>query len=377
MKILHLVTRRQLRGAEVFAAQLADGLVRRGCPSVVLGLYPPGDPPLEPSEAEAEDLGPEPSGGPLSWRLVRTLADRITEHRPDVVQANGSDTLKYSVLARRICRGPQPALVYRNISVASRWLRGPLHRAWNRWLVRRVDRVAAVSEDARRDFIATYGYPWERIVTLPIGVRIPGEPGREEARRILEELTGLPTEVPCVIHVGSFTPEKNHAGLLAAFREVHRSVPEARLVLVGDGPLRSETLAAAEGLRASGSVHWLGARRDAADLLAGAELLALPSRIEGLPGVVLEAAARAVPSVATRVGSLAEAVVHGETGLLVPPDDDEAFARALGALLNDPARRRRLGDAARSHVQEHYDLDRVVDAFLDFYRGLVEDDRTH
>ncbi|MFP3938687.1 MAG: glycosyltransferase family 4 protein [Thermoanaerobaculia bacterium] len=400
-----MVTRRQLRGAEVFAGQLAGGLAARGHAVVLAALYAPGEPPLEPEGVEITDLGAHRSRG-LSPGLLGSTAAFLRAWRPDVVQANGSDTLKYLVLARRLVRDRTP-LVYRNISLASAWLRGPVHRTWNRWLAGQAAAVAAVSAASARDFGEVHRLPPERIETIPIGTPVPERLDREGGRRrleaVLDELrSDVKAEVraalnrdpavepprtsagpgsgsreagslrgPVLLHAGSFTPEKDHATLLRAFARVAERHREARLVLAGDGPLRREIEALAGSLGLNGRVLFLGARRNLSAWMAGADLLVLPSRIEGVPGVVLEAAARGLPVVATAVGSVPDAVVDGTTGLLVPPGDPEALAGALEQLLADGELRSRMGAAGREHVRHCFALDRIVERFEKLYRRLA------
>jgi L-malate glycosyltransferase len=375
LRLLQLVTRRQLRGAEVFAAQLSEGLAALGCEVVLAGLYAPGEPPLAAAGVELLDLGGRPRRG-FSPRLVRRLRRLVAARRPDLVQANGSDTLKYAVLALRGAR-PRPPLVYRSISIQSLWLRGALHRRWNRWLLHEVDCVAAVSRGAADDLVATHGLAPGRVTVLPLGTPAGPAPNPAAARARLAAAAGLDPTGPLLVHVGSFTPEKDHALLLAAFREVRRRLPAARLVLLGDGPLRPEVeRRAAAGWSAGDSggaepaVRFLGARPDAAELAGGADLLVLSSRIEGTPGVVLEAAARGVPAVATAVGGLPEVVEHGRTGLLTAPGDAAELAGALLELLAAPERRRAMGRSARERVLERHDLGLVTRSFLELYRRL-------
>ena len=129
MRLLQLVTRRQHRGAEVFAAQLSDGLARRGHDVTLVGLYPAPVHPVTPVAARSHDLGGR-SDRPLSYDLVVKLNELIDRLNPDVVQANGSSTLKYASLAKTVSRGRWP-LVYRNIGIASDWLRCPGHQWWS------------------------------------------------------------------------------------------------------------------------------------------------------------------------------------------------------------------------------------------------------
>lgn len=375
LSVLQLVTRRQLRGAEVFAARLSERLVKAGLEVHLAGLYPLGDPPLEADGVPCLDLWPRRARG-VDPRLVIRLAREIHRLDPNVLQANGSDTLKYAVLARLVC-GRRPRLVYRNISVLSHWLPTPLHRAWVLHLLRSVDRVVAVSERSRRDLVEHLGLDPGAVTVIPRAVEtrtVETEGGldRGEARRRLEEITGTCGEGPLILHVGSFTAEKNHPGLLRVFREIHARYPEARLICLGDGPLRPQVKAWAEQLGVADRVSLPGSRPDAPELLAGADLLVLFSFVEGLPGVVLEAGARGVPVVASDVGGTGEVIEGGVTGLLVAAGDEAACTRAILRLLEEPELARLLGARLRREVEERYALEAVTRRYLDLYRSLLQ-----
>jgi glycosyltransferase involved in cell wall biosynthesis len=373
MRILQIVTARQRRGAEVFATQLSDALAARGHEVTVLGLYPAAGPSLDPERAAWEDLRPG-RVGKLNPARVADLIRYLRRVQPELVQANGADTLKYSSIAKRLGELRAP-LVYRNISIASQWLRGRAHRAWGRWLAGALDHVSSVSEASGADFGRTYGVPaWRRSVTHR-GILIPVGVDAEAARRELTRRAGIPPGAQLLVHVGNYSEEKNHLWLVGAFRGILTAAPEAHLVLIGDGVLRPEVEARIAQLELDHSVHVLGVQPDAAQLVAGADVFVLPSRIEGIPGVVLEAAAQAVPAVATDVGGMREAVRDGETGLLVARGDEGGFVAAVLALLADPARRCSMGAAARSLVQARFSMDVTAAAFEDLYARLVRERR--
>ncbi len=250
---------------------------------------------------------------PLDLGLARRLARYLQEVQPTLVQANGSDTLKYGVLARWWSGGTWP-LVYRNISVMSRWLRLPLQRLWVAGLLHQADHVAAVSRRSRQDLMDTFWLSEDRVTAIPIGTEVEPIYPTGAARAHLAALGNAAPDAPLLLHVGSYAPEKNHAWMLRAFERIRRHVPEAHLFLAGDGPLRPEVEAQIRRDGLAEAVHMLGSRDDVPRLMAGADLLLLPSRIEGIPGVILEAAAQGIPTVATDVGSIGEAVRDGATG---------------------------------------------------------------
>ena len=371
LKILQIITQAEYRGAEVFAGQLADGLEQRGHEVWLAAIYrlPAGPVSLLKLRPDRQvEIGAKVRGRiepSALWRLRRLLNDV----RPDVVQANAFHSLKYAVLLKYLGRTDWQ-LVYRNVSVASDWVGRRWKRAWGRWLFRHVDRVTSVSDATAKDLSEIYNVPPSQVCTVRRGVSVPPLGVGKDVRRYLRELIQSNEEDPVILHLAGFTPEKNHRGLLCAFRSVQERFPSAHLVLCGDGPLRQTIQREASGDGSTRHIHFLGARDDAADLLAGSDLMVLASRIEGIPGVILEAGARGIPSVSTAVGAIPDVVTHGISGLLVPMDDMPGLANAMCRLLGDPEVSREMGHAARQYVLEHHDLNRCVEQFDELYDEL-------
>ena len=169
-----------------------------------------------------------------------------------------------------------------------------------------------------------------------------------------------------LVTVGRLQAPKDAITLVRALAAVHGSPFET--VVVGDGPDRPAVEEEVRRLGLERAVELVGERDDVPELLATADLFVLSSRSEGLPLSILEAMAAGLPVVASRVGGIPEVVVDGETGLLVPPGDPQRLADAVERLLADPSLRRRLGEAGRRRVAEHFDLASVQRAHLDLYR---------
>lgn len=372
MKILQLITSKQLRGAEIVAAQLSAELTVRGHDVTLAALYQT-DSAADELPAASTVRRAELQGrriGRIECRPFAGLLRLMNDTRPDVIQANGFHALKYAALARRLAPG-RSALVYRNISIAGRWVTSPIQRWWGRWLLSTVDRVLSVSDSSARDFVETYQFPEDKLFTVKRGIDIPSQLHRQRHRADLCGLIGCPPEAPLLLHVGSFTEEKNHSGLLAAFARIQNRFAAAQLVLVGDGPLREELQRRVDHGPLKGCVHFLGYRSDARDLLAGGDLLLLTSRVEGIPGVVLEAAARRVPSVATDVGGVSEAIDDRRSGRLAAAGDMDGLADAACDLLRDEALRLRMGNAAYNDVVTEHAMSQMVDRFEQHYHELT------
>jgi glycosyltransferase involved in cell wall biosynthesis len=348
--------------------------VRRGHSVTQAALYrpSPGSAPLAFAAGERIELQGKVKGR-LEIGVLKNLLILLRRMRPDIVQANGFHALKYASLCKQISRG-RWELIYRNISLASGWVQSRPQRIWGTWLCRQVHFVASVSAESAADFGRTYAVPNERLVVVRRGVDIPSDSLRDEQHRRLCALAGCGPDTQFVGHIGGFTEEKNHHGLIEAFRRLRQIAPMARLVLLGQGDMFAQIQ---DQVRTSGlddSVRLLGYRADARELSAAFDVLLLPSRIEGIPGVVLEAAARRVPSVCTTVGGVAEAVIDGQTGLLVTAGDMRALADAAGRFLSDESFRRRAGEAAYIFVREHYSMDRAVGEFEQLYRSALNDE---
>jgi glycosyltransferase involved in cell wall biosynthesis len=170
--------------------------------------------------------------------------------------------------------------------------------------------------------------------------------------------------------VGRLVPEKGVDVFLQAAALVLAVVPQARFLVVGDGPVRADLERQAAGLGIADRVTFTGFRADAPQVIAGLDLLAVPSRSDGSPLVVCEAMAAGVPVVASRVGGLPDLVADGRTGLLVGPGRSEELARALVSLLLDPTAADELGTRSRevAATRTHAHL---VDRMEGIYRRLA------
>ena len=143
------------------------------------------------------------------------------------------------------------------------------------------------------------------------------------------------------------------------------------MVIVGDGPERADLERMAQELGIFKRVHFLGYRQDIPEILSALHVVAVPSRQAGFELILAEAMASGVVVVASRVGPIPEVIADGETGILVPPQDHEAFADAIIKLLGQPDRRKRMGEAGRARVRERFSIQRMVSETEALYERLV------
>lgn len=373
VRVLQLVQKPQRRGAEMFAAQLSASLRTTGQAVVRTAyLYPNDNSGALPLlDGDVQIGGNETS--PTEWMLganplvVRRLRDVIDDFAPDIVQANGSRTVKYATLACVGRRGV--SVVYRNIGDPSEWVDDRRHRFfYSKVILPRIDGIVSVSEATLRGVRALNAKPIPT-TCIPRAIDVEAfQPTRSRAQ--VRGVLGADPDVPVVLYVGSLTFEKRPDRLARAFASIRRHVPEAQLWVAGDGPLED---ALSEQLRSSGDeahARSLGVREDIADLMGAADLLLLTSDTEGTPGVLLEAGAASLAVVATAVGGVSDCVDDGRTGTLVGREDEEGLARAAVALLHNPFARKQMGIEARFHVAKRFALATVTQDYLRFYETV-------
>ena len=368
MKILQLVTKRQYRGAEVFAANLSSELIGFGHEILFVGLYRNDSDILEVENARNFDLSESKSTG-FSIPLLKKLVHFIKQEQPDVVQCNGSDTLKYMVAASLfISKIP---IVYRNISVISEWVNGALKKRLYKSVFKRVDHVSSVGTESIKDLIATFNYPEAKTSVIRRG--IPLKNVVSDKSNSLKSSLGLPKEAKIAIHIGNFSPEKNHKFLLDIFTELKDSRPGIKLVCVGSGITYDSIQEEIEKRDLINTVFLLGFRKDIPELLANSEFFVLSSLVEGVPGVILEAATQGKPSISTNVGGVEEVLKDNETGFIVNDFDKNEFKRRIIELAENPELSNKLGKNAYDLVKEEFNPIKNARKFETLYLGLVKD----
>lgn len=325
MKILLLIQKPQLRGAEIFACQLGNHLAEAGHEVLLVSLLP--------GDAELPFTGKHVSlNRPLSKRLWdyagwKLLAEHIRAFRPDVVQANAGDTLKFAVFSKLVYRWKTP-LVFRNANKVSDFVNTTPKLLYNKFLVSNVQHTISVSELCRQDFSKTYSVAPARTTTVPIGIDC-----KPVNRCMPPDLASFFSSGNVLVHVAGFVPEKNHNGLIRIVHKLTQQGEDVKILLIGEGRLRPAIEQQVLALTLNERVKFAGHRSDVLSVMANARALVLPSLIEGLPAVILEAMYVKTPVVAYDVGGISEVVKSGETGWLVTRHDEEGFTGAVTRVL--------------------------------------------
>lgn len=363
MRVLHLHKLTGVSGSEGHLLVLLPALRALGIDARFLGLDVPGTD--APRFYEALDrLGvPYTSvrcGPDVSPRLARDVVRAVRAERPDLLHTHLVHGDVYGAIAAGALRLPYLSTRHND----DRYLLGPF-RYVDRAFARGARRLIAISDAVRR-FLEAAGHAPEKLVTIRYGLdELPAAPA--EVTPVDE---GIPAGAPLALAVGRLIAQKDHATLLRAFARVHAELPEARLAILGSGPLEGETRALVRELGLDDDVSLPG-RTNIRDWLERGDVFVHTSRWEGFGIVLLEAMLASLPVVATSVSAVPEIVADGETGILVAEGDVDGVAGALRELLADPERARRLGIAGRDRALREFSVARMADRTVEVYREVL------
>jgi glycosyltransferase involved in cell wall biosynthesis len=248
--------------------------------------------------------------------------------------------------------------------------RDPKKRPIERRLARYVDGVLALARGQIPYLVEDKGFDPAKIRVVPNGIDLARWIPAPRDPALVAEL-GIPEHAPVVGVLAMLRPEKDHATFLEAAKLVRKKLPEARFLLVGDGPEQAKLEALTEKLGLVGRVIFAGRRADVPKLLSVFDISVLSSvTVETLPMAFLEAMAMERPLVATRVGGVPEMIEEGRNGHVVAPRDPEALAAAILDVVSDPARARAMGRRSREVAEERFSMERMVrdtEAYLDSF----------
>jgi glycosyltransferase involved in cell wall biosynthesis len=239
-----------------------------------------------------------------------------------------------------------------------------------KWLHRNTRVLLGNSNAVVNDLVRESG-DHDKVGLIYNGIAIPPDV-KPEQRMASRDILGISSERLVIAIVANLISYKGHEDLLDGLALANKRLPKGwRLLVIGrDNGIGRALKEKVEYFGLTESVIWAGERPDAEELITAADIAVLTSREEGFSNSVIEAMARGIPVIATAVGGNLDAVVNGETGLLVPVRAPEAFADAVVALATDPALRLRLGEAGRRRTERLFSLDVCVKRYVNLYRGI-------
>jgi len=374
--VCYLVDAEYFGGAERYVARLATGLDRARFRTTVV-MRGPEHPRSGLGEwrRELEEAGVPVRVLPMDlpwrpWRAVpvwRAVADAV----PHVVHVNvpgPHDGQMGLLVPLSRMAGAGGVLVTEHLPmIKPTWKRGLMKRISYRW----VDRVATVCHANVPYLVGRQFVPEHKTVVIHNALGESYGVGVQSGLAELAARFGVPADTVVVLFVGNLFKHKGLHRIVRALAEV----PDRpwHLVVVGVGPERDPCVRRLERAGLSDRATFLGrlGADDVERVLAVADVLSLPSTQEGMPYVILEAMATGVPVVSTAVYGIPEMVVHGETGLLVDPQDDDGLRDALTTLIDQPEIRDGMGRAARRRFEDHFTLDRQLRAMESLYLDVA------
>ena len=325
----------------------------------VLVAHPEGE--LFRRASEGPDLFPLAPMNEIDLATAWKLSKLVRKWKPEIVHAHDPHAVTMAALGLSF-GAPEP----RPKIVASRRVDFHLQsHAFSQWKYRQVDGFIAASR-AIKDILVQDRIPAGRIAVVHDGIDVEKIENRPAVD--LHAEYWLPHGVPLVVNVGALVGHKGQKFLIDAMPLVLREVPDAHLIIFGEGDLRAPLERQVKNLSLTKRVLLPGFREDVLSLMKSADLFVMSSVTEGLGSAVLDAMAMGLAVVGTTAGGIPEAVVPNVTGELVAPADSKALAAAIVKLLKNPRLRREYGDAGRQHVAERFGVDKLVDGTLECYR---------
>jgi glycosyltransferase involved in cell wall biosynthesis len=353
VRVVHLNVSLHMGGAEKLLVEFARHADRRRFDLRFVSLGPRGN-----LADEIEACGwpvtalNEPEGM-RKWLIVR-LAWLLHGWKTDVLHTHNTKAIFYGAPAARLAR--VPAVVHTRHG--QRYQASHADNAVFRFLACLVDQVVCVSHDSAR-LSAAERIARRRLVTIWNGIDVA------------KFAYVGPTRGGPAVMVGRLSAEKDVGTLIQAAASIIQSEPDFRLVIAGDGDCLPELRQLAADLGLTKHVQFLGEVHDIPGLLARSSFLVLPSLTEGISLTLLEAMARGLPVVATRVGGNPEVVVDSETGYLVPPKQPDKLAERMLNLLRRPDQAQTMGLRARRRVEAHFQVSEMVAHYEELYDDIL------
>ena len=364
IKVLHIIPNFGTGGAERFVVDLLENTDRKKFDVAAVSLYGETGTILE-KEIRSKNLkvyyldkhrGLDLSMIPKLYRLIKHC-------RPDVVHSHRY-VLRYALWPSIFCHVPVRVHTFHSIAQKEvDWVGKLIHKiAFTFGGVVPVSISEEVADSVRLVYGAKLQSPviYNGIDTKRFACSNCKEEEQEGGEIIL-------------LHVGRFSPSKNHKLLIEAFSYALNQNPNLRLWLVGDGELRPSIEEMVQKLGLGDRIRFLGTRSDIPKLMACCDIFVLSSKWEGFGLVIAEAMAAGKPVVATSVGGVPELVENGLTGLLVPPDDANALAEALLLLAKDPELRQVMGQNGQKKAIDCFDISRTAREYEALYCKLLEE----
>lgn len=300
--------------------------------------------------------------------LLLKLIRRLKAYQPDVILLNGSRTLKYGALAK-LFLSRKTRLIYRVIDSPKFWNTGALTKLfYKKIVIPAIDASVGVSHASLQDMKSLYGFT-KKTTVIHRAVNFDhfkNVPDKTACRNLLN----LSTDEFVVLFLGNLTSQKRPDRFVEIIRLLKKRIPNIHGAMVGDGPLKKETLALINKYELDQTITLYGYQQAVGQYIGASDVLLLTSDTEGLPGIVPESGYFSVPAIASNVGGVNECIQNGTSGFVVEKEDIDGFAEKVYLLFSDQHLRSQLGAVAQKTAENNFNIKNVSGAYLKFFESL-------
>lgn len=375
LRVLFLDTRPIRRGAQVFVHELKSRFKEGGIAVKSIFLY---------KESNYEQLILDENDIVLPFNdnnifekfptvhpsIIIELAKEIKEFAPDIILCNGSRTLKYAAVVKRFYPSIKSKWIYRVIDSAVYWNRKSLTKIYYKnWVIPAMDAAIGVSQQSLDEMIKHYSFK-KQSVCIPRAVDIDYFANyipEVDARKN----TGISDDAFVLLFLGNFTKQKRPDRFIDIINSVKDSIPNVHGLMVGDGPLRSAVNDQISTSSLKNNITCVGYKKDVRPWIAMSDVLLLTSDSEGMPGVVLEAAAMKKITISTDVGGVREFINHEENGYVIENKNLHEFVKCIIHLNNNKELKLKISNLSFVKVSESYNLNYISSKYLKYLYNYI------
>lgn len=307
------------------------------------------------------------------FRLVKI----IRENRIDIIHSQGARTDFYTRIAARILKPKVRAVNTIAMPVEGydvHPLKKIIYTVFDRSSERYVDCFISISDSVKDALINKHKIPKHKIARVYNGIELNeyNSSDFEKTSMNIRKEYNLDKGEFLIGAIGRLVWQKGFEYLIEAAPRILKQMPQARFLIVGDGPLKKSLTEKSRELGAGDQVVFSGFRSDIKEILASVDILVMPSLLEGFPMVTLEGMAMAKPIIASDIDGIREQIDHNENGILVPPKEPDALAKAIIFLLKDRERARELGLSAQKKAEEKFSVEKMISETERVYKEILQ-----
>lgn len=383
MKILIIDNQPIRRGAQLFAQDFKEELIKRNIPVRRFFLFSPSDKKWMLNCDEHDFIPPDGVKSTsiekfLFWQpqILQSLINEIKNFQPDVILANGGTARMYAAYAKKRLRKKKICflLTTRIIDSITFYRKFP----FKQWIIKKiilpeVDGAIGVGDNALKQYSEVYHYS-KPGTSIPRAFRV-GRFTNNEPKEAVKERMKITKNKKIILFLGNITRQKRPDRFLRVFEKVHAQMPDTLAWMVGDGDLKKETQALAQNFGISNSVKLWGYQQNVEPFITASDLLFISSDTEGVPGIALEALYLEKPVVTTNAGDVAMVVQDGISGYVCGLDEEDKQAEKILTLLQDEKKARMMGRKGKKHISDNFNLSHITDRYLGFFEEVLKSKR--